>query len=425
MWSDLTCSSKHEKFQASETCNRSCSLFNVLHFLFLAFMARQSSLNFISKTPVFNVSINREEVIVIWHHRRKIDPAEIVTRRSIDFFITIVTIVPNRMFQNCQLYRQTFADNLFSVGGHEMSKETFAICEPDVTHLCRSRFFPLANIELSSHIDDYFSGSQTMLNNVGQCVNFSYQSTSANSSNSRWTPTWRMNDHFFRVQSVTCDLNSRMIPSTCSCSWQKLASLIVTTAQSQKKSGENRCHVDVEIAYSTIRLLCVFEFVCLAIQASNCLTDINWCTLLAAAFRVVSDWLHSLSVDFCSDTIFDIFIFLIVFLLANQKLLQQVVYIGKHHGNDFWFLFSKPEQDRIILLKGNLHCLHVFFDRSHNPRPSSFVPKAHVKPIRSTNNTFLWDAFTWDTIQQDSINFLSLEITVRDVAPVNPRRLSK
>ena len=33
---------KHEKIQASESCNRSCSLFNFHHFLFLALMARLS-----------------------------------------------------------------------------------------------------------------------------------------------------------------------------------------------------------------------------------------------------------------------------------------------------------------------------------------------------------------------------------------------
>ena len=55
---------KHEKFQASESCNRPCSLFNILYFLYLAFIARLSSVGFISKIPVFNVSINRQEVII-------------------------------------------------------------------------------------------------------------------------------------------------------------------------------------------------------------------------------------------------------------------------------------------------------------------------------------------------------------------------
>ena len=55
---------KYEKIQASESCNRSCSLFNVPHFLFLALMARLSSVGLVSKIPVLTVSINRQEVIV-------------------------------------------------------------------------------------------------------------------------------------------------------------------------------------------------------------------------------------------------------------------------------------------------------------------------------------------------------------------------
>ena len=57
----------------------------------------------ISKIPVLNVSTNRQEVHrfrqTIWQHRRCVDPAGIVTFRSIDFCITIVTIVPNKLFQ--------------------------------------------------------------------------------------------------------------------------------------------------------------------------------------------------------------------------------------------------------------------------------------------------------------------------------------
>ena len=44
-----------------------------------------------------------------------------------------------------------------------MREKSFAICEPDVSHCCKSRFFPLTNIELSSHVYD-------MLDSMGQCV---------------------------------------------------------------------------------------------------------------------------------------------------------------------------------------------------------------------------------------------------------------
>ena len=40
---DLDKQHKHEKYQISESCNRSCSFFDALHFLFLALMARLSS----------------------------------------------------------------------------------------------------------------------------------------------------------------------------------------------------------------------------------------------------------------------------------------------------------------------------------------------------------------------------------------------
>ena len=38
-------------------------------------------------------------------------------------------------------------------------------------------FLPLTNIELSSHVDDGSSSSQSMLNGIGQCESFSHQCT--------------------------------------------------------------------------------------------------------------------------------------------------------------------------------------------------------------------------------------------------------
>ena len=38
---------------------------------------------------------------------------------------------------------------------------------------------------------------------------------------------------------------------------------------------------------------------------------------------------------------------------------------------------------------------------------------------RSTNNSFFWNTFSCNTIQQDSINFLSLKVSVRDIACMN------
>ena len=75
--------------------------------------------------------------------------------------------------------------------------------KPDLSHCCRSRFLPLTKIELSSHVNDGGSSSQSIFNCIGQCVSLCHQSTAENSSDSRRTPTQRMNKHPFSVQCVT------------------------------------------------------------------------------------------------------------------------------------------------------------------------------------------------------------------------------
>ena len=60
-----------------------------------------------------------------------------------------------------------------------------------------------------------------------------------------------------------------MTPSICSCSWQKLASLIVTTtASSQEKSGEKRCD-------AWMQMLHILKYVC--IRASLEREDFQTC----------------------------------------------------------------------------------------------------------------------------------------------------
>ena len=70
-----------------------------------------------------------------------------------------------------------------------------------------------------------------MYNSLGQCVSFCHQCTAADSSDSRRTPTQRVNEHLHSVQRVTriqsCDTSLLWFEVlSCSCSWQELASLI-------------------------------------------------------------------------------------------------------------------------------------------------------------------------------------------------------
>ena len=150
------------------------------------------------------------------------------------------------------------------------------------------------------------------------------------------------------------------------------------------------------------------------------------CSSLAyqAMFRVVSNWLYSLSVVFRRDTNTKVLVLSkpfptksgrIVFFFADQELLQhrvhgigsfrelaiqQVIYIGRHHGNDVRFLASKREQNRQNLIQGKLNCfctrssieatilvLHLLHHRWEHANakiappaiPSSGIPSAGIQ----------------------------------------------
>ena len=69
--------------------------------------------------------------------------------------------------------------------------------------------------------------SPSLFDSIGQCANFCHQGTAANSSDSRRTPTQKVNKDPFSVQCVTdasavmkacCDFKFRVIKSSCSCS---------------------------------------------------------------------------------------------------------------------------------------------------------------------------------------------------------------
>ena len=179
---------KHEKYQSSGSCNRSSSFFDALHFLFLG----------LDGGTLLNGSHTEDTCIQRFVQPAHFNPTRIIALRSIDFFVTFITIVPDELFQSKQVNRQAFVVDLFGIVKNQRCKETFSICEPDVPHCCRNRFLPLAIIELSSHVDDGSSSSQSMFNSVGQCVSFSHQCT-----DSRRTPTQIVDGHLLSVQSVT------------------------------------------------------------------------------------------------------------------------------------------------------------------------------------------------------------------------------
>ena len=103
---------------------------------------------------------------------------------------------------SCFRADKSIAKRLLSTCLDQMCKETFAVRKPDMSHCCRSRFLPLTNIELSSHVNDGSSSSKSMFNSIGQCVSFCHQCTATNSFDSRRTPTQRVNKHLFSVQYV-------------------------------------------------------------------------------------------------------------------------------------------------------------------------------------------------------------------------------
>ena len=73
---------------------------SMLSFLFLALMARLSSVDLISKIPALNVSFNQQEVIVFVKQpdSRCADPTRILTLRSTVLFVTIIAIVRDEFF---------------------------------------------------------------------------------------------------------------------------------------------------------------------------------------------------------------------------------------------------------------------------------------------------------------------------------------
>ena len=204
---------KQKKYQSSKSCNRSCYFSDAFHLLFLALMARLSSVGLISKIPVLNVTFNQLEVIVFVKQSDNI--ADVSVQRRSSPFDPSTSSQSSRLSQmSCFRADMSVAKRLLStrlvLGEMKMCKETFAVCKPDISHCCRSRL-PLTNIDLPSHFDDGSSSSQSMFNGIGQCVSFRHQCTATNSADSRRTPTQRVNEHLLSVQRATkcqsCDTN--------------------------------------------------------------------------------------------------------------------------------------------------------------------------------------------------------------------------
>ena len=143
---------------------------------FLALKARLSSVGLIPKIPVLDVSFIRQDVIVIVKQSDSIADVSI-QRRSSPFDPSTSSSQSSRLSQmSCfkaeKVDRQTFVVDLSCIGRNQMCKETFRVCQPNVSHCCRGRLFSLTNIEPSTHVDDDRSSSQSMFNSIGQCVSF-------------------------------------------------------------------------------------------------------------------------------------------------------------------------------------------------------------------------------------------------------------
>ena len=104
-----------------------------------------------SKIPVLDVSFNPPEVIVFVTQSDSIADVSIQRGQSTfdpsTSFVAIVTVVPDELFQGRQDDRWTYVVDCLVLG-------EVAVCEPDVSRCCRSRFLPLTNSELSSHVHD-------------------------------------------------------------------------------------------------------------------------------------------------------------------------------------------------------------------------------------------------------------------------------
>ena len=81
-----------------------------------------------SKIPALNVSFSRPEVIVFVEQSDSIADVSI-QRGSIALLVTIITVVPDELFQGRRVDRWTFVVDLFGFGRNPMRKEAFAICE--------------------------------------------------------------------------------------------------------------------------------------------------------------------------------------------------------------------------------------------------------------------------------------------------------
>ena len=138
---------EHEKFQVSESCKRSCSFFNVLHFLFLALMARLASVGLISKIPVLNVSTNRQEFIVFVQQSDNIANMSIQRGES-PFDPSTSSSQSSRLSQiSCFRADKSIAKRLLStcllLGETKCAKRLSQICQPDISHLMQKLFPPI------------------------------------------------------------------------------------------------------------------------------------------------------------------------------------------------------------------------------------------------------------------------------------------
>ena len=161
-----------------------------------------------------------------------------------------------------------------------------------------------------------------------------------------------------------------MTPSICSCSWQTLASLIVTTtASSQQKSGENRCH-------AWMQMLHILKYVC--IRASLEHKDFQTCFDI---FEIR----YERSCRVC--------------LRFKQECCHTEFMTSASSGRQPYNMSSTLEDTTAMVLDSSprsvnkvgriwfneiLNSLHVFFNRSRNPLPAFVEPWTRTREAKIT-----------------------------------------
>ena len=173
----------------------------------------------------------------IWQHRERVNPARIIAFRSIDLFVAIVAVIPDELFQGRQVNRQAFIVDLFKCAKRhsQSANQTCPIAAEAVSSHWQTLSCPLMSTMVARVRNPHVQQRWTVRKLLPSmyCDRLFWFSSNSNSKGEKSIfsaisalPSARA------VIQACCDLKFWVIPSSCSCSWQKLPSLIVATTAS-------------------------------------------------------------------------------------------------------------------------------------------------------------------------------------------------